>query len=97
MNFKNHPDETICVGQWIILYDEIPTCKIGPNNYEVYPDAQELKIETFEDRFEKLCFDLPNQIDPVTERIALLEPTSKYGKASKGTRRVRPWESASYF
>ena len=97
MNFKNHPDEYIPIGRWIILWDEIPARKIGSNLYEVYPEATEVKIETPEEKYEKLLFDLPKQIDYIEERSLYTEPTSKYMKTSRGTKRVHPWESPAFF
>ena len=96
MYFKNHPDKYIRVGQWIILWDEIPARKIGAGLYEVYPDAVELKIETPEERAERLFFDLPKQIDLMDEPLRI-DTTPKYVRTKKGSKRVHPWESPMYF
>ena len=38
LNFPNLPDEKIAVGQWVVLWEEVPVRKIGNNIYKVYPE-----------------------------------------------------------
>lgn len=97
MNFKNHPDETISIGQWIILYKEIPARKIGNNIYEVYPDGQVLIIEEFEDRLPKLICDLQETKNYIDGPEPPWYTPPKYVRTKKGSKRVRPWESPLYF
>lgn len=99
LHFKHTPDEDIHIGQFVILWDEIPARKIGEYLYEVYPNAQVIEVETPEERFAKLAASLNGYLD--TEMYVPGKDNNivntKYIRTSKGTRRVRPWESPKYF
>lgn len=97
MNFKNTPDEEIAIGQWIVLYKEIPVRKIGPHIYEVYPDGQVLIIEEFEDKLPKLMCDLQEAERYIDRMPPDYYAPKKYVRTAKGSKRVRPWESPLYF
>ena len=105
LNFPKIPDEDIKVGQWIILWDEIPIRKIGPNIYEVYPDADLPKLSAPAN---------PRLIDYEGIAKSLEEPTfrtftppfledvvrydeKKYIRTSKGSRKKQPWESPKFY
>lgn len=97
MYFANHSDKYIHVGQWIILWDEIPARKIGPGLYEVYEDTMELKIETPEDRLSNLIFELGETRSLLDDVESNYTVTKKYVRTPKGTKRMRPWEGSYYF
>lgn len=101
LHFKTTSTGGIAIGQWVVLFDEIPARKIGEDIFEVYPEAEVLEVETFEDRVEKLVeqlkhWDEPHKILPPMLAREIL-PTPKYVKTSKGSKRMRPWEGPQYF
>lgn len=105
LSFPSLPDEDIKIGQWIVLWDEIPIRKIGSYIYEVYPEASIEQIETFEEKLEKTRkalidfvnrrdsrnFILPEFLDDITY------DSKRYVKTRKGSRKVNPWESPKFF
>lgn len=91
----------ILIGQWFVLYDEIPAHKIGEDIYEVYPEGRVIELDEPHDRTGMLIEQLKDwdgsdkRILPFLEKEIL--PTPKYVKTSKGSKRMRPWEGPQYF
>ena len=103
LNFPSIPDEKISIGTWIILWDEIYCKKIGEHLYEVY-DSAIFSIKSFDEQMAERAKELKLMFSDIPEKDVLhnffkeeLEPTSKYIKTSKGTKRARPWESPKYY
>ena len=108
LNFPTLPDDEIAIGQWIILWNEIPIRKIGSNIYEVYPYARPSMVETFEVRVKRLAEMLNDAmrfeskgpkpyLDIVTAGQNLINEGTKYMRKRGGSVRVHPWESPKYF
>lgn len=108
LNFPNLPDEKIAVGQWVVLWDEIPVRKIGNNIYEVYPEAKPYVVETLDEKLEKLArgFKFINITDcdggePINPYVTmgrnLIKEGTKYRHTSRGSVKRHHWESPKYF
>lgn len=108
LNFPTLPDDEIAIGQWIILWNEIPIRKIGSNIYEVYPYARPSMIETFEERVKRLAEMLDDAMkfqsrdfkacpDFIKVGQNLINEGTKYMRKRGGSVRVHPWESPKYF
>lgn len=103
MNFPSIPDEQIAVGQWIILYDEIPVRKIGANLYEVYADYS-LSGDCDSSMAERpsLLRHVLKLVEDYGEIRPLMYPSipepPKYTRNSRGQKKKRNyWESPMYF
>ena len=102
LNFPSLPDEEIKVGQLIILWEEIPVRKIGPNIYEVYAEASVPVADFFDEPIEKRAQRFLDWAE--NQKQSVIPPfleetleTKKYIRTSKGSKRVRPWESPRFF
>lgn len=101
LNFPSIPDERIAIGSWVLLRNEIYCRKIGENLYEVY-DVGSVQVNTWEEemaeRMECLKAAFSDiQTEDVFHNYYREEPQTKYVKTSKGTKRVRPWESPKFY
>jgi len=103
LNFPSIPDEEISIGTWVVLWNEIYCKKIGENLYEVY-DSAIFNIKTFDEQMAERAEELKLMFSDIEKKDVFhnffkeeLEPTTKYIKTSKGTKRVRPWESPKFY
>lgn len=98
MKFKQTADESIAVGQWIILWNEIPARKIAAMTYEVYPECTRVEVESFEERAKSLIQDLNRSIEfiPSSSNVDFII-SNKYRCTSRGTKRIHFWESPEYY
>lgn len=96
MNIPNHAVE---VGQWILLYGEIPAVKISDMEFLVYLDATIVQVQSWEEEMNERLKLMNSQLSPLDKFVP--EPEHKvlpkYVKTKHGSRRVRPWESPRYF
>ena len=104
LNFPSIKDEGIPIGTWVILWDEIPVKKIGPNLYEVYEDIPVIEVKTLEEEMAEKAEKFRMTFSDISQEDMFhnfwhkdLEPTQKYRKTSKGTKRIQPWESPRFF
>ena len=98
MNIPSVPDKDIPIGTLVILWHNIPLVKIGEMLYEVYRENAIPVIEVEEPRLifvEEIC--TRDYIDFIPPSKRHIEQNNKFIRTSKGTKRVRPWESPKYF
>ena len=96
MNIPNH---TVKVGQWILLYSEIPAVKISDTDFLVYLDATIDQVRSWEEEMNERLKMMNKQLS-LLDKLAPepeYEAVPKYVKTKHGSRRVRPWESPRYF
>lgn len=108
LNFPTLPDDEIVIGQWIVLWNEIPIRKIGSNIYEVYPDAHPYEFETLEEKIAKMAegFSFINITDSrdfystdyiISKGRNLIKEGTKYLRTKGGSIKRHPWESPRFF
>ena len=98
MKFSEHEDKDINVGQWVILFDEIPARKIGDMLYEVYAHASMEEVQALERSMERrpvLNFSHVPQ-DNFTIPIFCGRDIG-LKDVGKGKQRRKPWESPKFY
>lgn len=98
MKFSEHEDKDINVGQWVILFDEIPARKIGDMLYEVYANASMEEVQALERSMERrpvLNFSTTLQ-DSLTIPIFCGRDIG-LKDVGKGKQRRKPWESPKFY
>ena len=101
IHFQSLKDEDIAIGQLVVLWEDILCRKIGADLYEIF-DLQDYRVKVPDFDGDTMFMDITREF---SHNLSLLddnlnrhmEPTSKYIKTSKGTKRRRPWESSSFF
>lgn len=99
----NIPGHRVEVGQWVLLYNEVPMRKISDTEYEVYVNAEAIQVKTWEEEMaerlknmETAFRELQTSDNFILDK-AYLGDTPKFIKKGHGSKRLRPWESPRYF
>lgn len=99
----NIPGHHIEIGQWVLLYNEVPMKKISETEYEVYADANIIQVKTWEEEMqERLSYmehafrELQTYDNFIPDKL-YMDDTPKFIKKGHGSKRLRPWESPRYF
>ena len=97
--FKSLPDENITVGQWVILWSEVPARKIGTNLYEVYPNvADALNQEPILPTLQSISFeDYTGDPFALSTKGYLYRQNPTYTRIGKKIIKKKAWESPKVF
>ena len=104
LKFKNTPDESIPVGQVVIIFEEIVALKVGPYLYDVYPDldaksfeqqlaeVERCRIKAFLAEEERKKERVRQLAFLPTDNEPLATTKQKYEWTPSGMKRTKHWE-----
>lgn len=99
LHFQSLDDESITIGQIVVLWEEIVCRKIGDYLYEIY-DMKDYQINVPDFDGDLICqimSDRPKFSVFTTLPEKPFYSAPKYVKTSKGSKKVKPWEGPVYF